>query len=508
LQPTPLRDIPPLVNAVRQAFDSGITRPIEWRMSQLKAMVKMIQDNEEDIVEALRKDLRRPRNECVIMEVVDIINQCKYLIKHLATFMKPEPVPTLLHQWPMKFERVKQPFGVVCLISPWNFPLGLALIPLAGILAAGNTCVVKPSEISTASCALLSALIPKYLDTFAVKVVVGAVPETTKLLEQRFDHIMYTGGAVAGRIIMAAAAKHLTPVTLELGGKCPAYVDKSANLEVTARRLVNTKLLNSGQICMCPDYVLVHEQVRDELIEHINQQLKRLFPGDNLQHNPDIGRIINKNHVDRLSDMLCEKHGGKVWRGGRVDKDDLFVDFTIILDPSLHSKLMTEEIFGPILPVLQVSGVQEAVKFISDRECPLAAYAFTRDKQVQDSFVLGVSTGSICINDCLFQILSYGTGFGGKGHSGMGSYRGKFAFSNFTHYKPVAIQSPSVDPSVRYPPYTNRNLILLRMLLGGELLPWWNVSSLKVGGVALAAIIASAVLVNQFVKVEVGISLR
>ncbi|CAM9825895.1 unnamed protein product [Discosporangium mesarthrocarpum] len=309
---------------------------------------------------------------------------------------------------------------------------------------------------------------------------------------------MYTGGTAVGRIVMAAAAKHLTPVTLELGGKCPVYVDKSADLEVTAKRLINTKLMNVGQICLAPDYILAHEEVRDNLVEELDRAVQQMYP-DGLQSS-NLCRVINKRHLERLTKLLDENHGGKVVRGGKVDKDDLYLDFTVVIDPKLDSKLMLEEIFGPILPILKVAGVEEAINFINDRDTPLAAYNFTKDKEGQERFINAVASGGMCVNDCIYHITNNYVGFGGKGDSGMGHYRGKFSFSNFTHHKAVAIQSMTVDNKGRYPPFSLKELAFTKKLLTGTLVPGWVWTVLT--AVLVAVVGVGLGLFHRFVEVD------
>ncbi|CAM9386353.1 unnamed protein product, partial [Scytosiphon promiscuus] len=322
----------------RTALLRSHDRSLEWRRTQLKAVHRMIEENEEAIVSALGEDLRRSRTLGLAGEVWDVTAQVLYMLDNLEKFTKKEKLPTPLALKPMSYEVWKEPFGVVTVIAPWNFPIALLLNPLIGALAAGNTCVAKPSEISAASNRLLAELIPKYIDSSAVRVVSGGVEQTTELLAQKVDSIMYTGGGKVGRVVMAAAAKNLTPVTLELGGQCPVYVDESANLEVAARRLAFAKNVNAGQICIAPDHVLIHHKVRDEFLECMKAEHAKMFPGSE-QENEDKGRIINDAHYNRLKGLL-DGHGGKVVFGGESNDADRLLPFTIIVDPSLDSPLM------------------------------------------------------------------------------------------------------------------------------------------------------------------------
>ncbi|CAM9358586.1 unnamed protein product [Ascophyllum nodosum] len=429
----------------------------------------MVEENEGAIAEALNADLRRPYAETLLLELWDVLAEIKYFEKNLNSLARKEKLPTPLSMQPLSFEAWKEPYGVVTIIAPWNFPVSLLLNPLAGALAAGNTCVLKPSEVSEATSQLLAEIIPKYFDGSDVGIVTGGVEQTTALLAEKVDYILYTGGGNVGRIVMAAAAKNLTPVTLELGGKSPVYVDQSANLEIAARRIVYTKSLNCGQVRVSPDHVLVHEKVRDAFLHHLNKEHDNLYPGDE-QNNPDKARIVSGHHFRRIVALL-DGHGEKVVRGGKAVESERYVDFTIIVDPALDSPLMQDEIFGPILPVIKVSSVDEAIAFCRGKATPLAAYVFERDVKVRDKWLSQVSCGGACVNDCIFHCLNREGGLGGKGESGMGVTRGRASFNTFTHRKIVGIQPPNFDFRFKYSPLPREKKALsyLKIVVLGEL---------------------------------------
>lgn len=499
---TDVAEIPGKVAALRAAYKKGVTRPLEWRRRQLRSLRRMLEENQDAICTALAEDLRKPFAEAAIGEVYEVLGQTSYMDKNLENFTKVEKIPTPLHQKPLSFEARRDPFGVVTVIAPWNFPIALLLSPLASMLAAGNVCVLKPSEISAASSRLLAEMIPKYFDPEEVTIITGGVPQTTALLAQKVDIILYTGGGQVAKIVMAAAAKNLTPVVLELGGKSPAYVDESANIQVAARRIAYAKNLNAGQICIAPDHILVHEKVRDSFLAHLKTEHERLYPG-NEQDNADKGRIVNQRHFERLQGLL-KNHGGQVVQGGKVvDAEKRYMEFTVITDPDPESMLMKEEIFGPILPVITVKSVDEAIGFCDSGPTPLAAYVFERDLAVREKWLRGVDSGGACVNDCLYQIINNGGGLSGKGESGMGTTRGRAGFETFSHRKVVAMQPANFDPLAKYPPYTFKGVpTVLKILLLGEFPAWVKLGSYGVAGAAVAGL---ALLVSKFVSVSVSV---
>ena len=346
------------------------------------------------------------------------------------------------------------------IIAPWNYPLSMVMAPLVGAVAAGNCAVMKPSEVTTHTSAALASILPRYLDRDAFAVVEGGIPETTELLEQVFDHILYTGNERVGRIVMTAAAKHLTPVTLELGGKSPCLIDKSADIEVAAARIAWGKFINAGQTCVAPDHVLVHREVAQQFIDALTRRIKESY-GEDPSQSPDYCRIASERHAARFADLL---KGHRIHLGGRVDVANRFVEPTIVLDPPADSALMTEEIFGPILPIITVDEMHHAIKFVADRPKPLALYLFTKSAALEEAMLARLSAGSVCINDAVIFMVSPQLPFGGVGNSGMGRYTGWYGFETFSHMRPVMKRSFRLDSSLRYPPYTEKKAKLLKLV--------------------------------------------
>lgn len=454
-------DMAAVVDRVRATFNNGSTRPLAWRKHQLERMIAMLEENEEDFLQALAHDLGKPRPEGFITDIAFVISEIELMLKNLKKWNKPERVPTPLVSMPAKSRRIPQPLGVVLVIAPWNYPVQLLLVPAAGALAAGNAVVLKPSEVSSATSTVLARLVPQYLDPTAVAIVEGGVAETTALLEQRFDHIFYTGNGTVGRIVMATAAKHLTPVTLELGGKSPVIVDKSANVRVAARRIAWGKWLNAGQTCVAPDYVLVHRDIETQLVEELRNTLVE-FHGVDPHRSPDYGRIVSPRHFDRLASLLAD---GQAVIGGQVNADERYIAPTVMTDVRLDSRLMTEEIFGPLLPIIPVGDVQAAVRFITARPHPLALYVFAEDRQVIDNVVTNTTAGGVTVNGTILHLTSPHLPFGGVGESGMGAYHGKSGVRLFQHMKPVLTRGTRIDPSLAYPPYTDKKIKLFRKIL-------------------------------------------
>ncbi len=456
-----VRRIPQIVKDLRAAFDSGKTRSFEWRDHQLKSLARLIKDNEQAIADALREDLGRAGQEAFMTEVSHPIGEIAFTRKNLKKWMKPERVPTPVHLQPGVSYRYKDPLGVILNIAPWNYPFDLAVGPLIGAIAAGNCALIKPSEVSPATSALLARLIPKYMDNECVRVVEGGVKETTALLEERYDHIFYTGNGAVGRIVMAAAAKHLTPVTLELGGKSPCIVDRDCNLELAARRICWGKWTNAGQTCVAPDYILVHEEVHDRLIDAIKARLLASY-GSDPQKNPDYGRIINGRHHQRVAKLIGS---GKVAIGGQTDADDKYIAPTVLTDVSPDSAVMAEEIFGPVLPILKIKSARDAINFVNARPKPLALYVFSNNSEFEEQILTQTSSGGAVINHAWLHLGNPYLPFGGVGESGMGGYHGRFTFDIFTHFKSVLKKKTSIEPDLMYPPYTAEKQKWLKRLV-------------------------------------------
>jgi aldehyde dehydrogenase (NAD+) len=454
-------DAPALVDRLRATYASGRTRPLAWRRAQLQALRALLTEHEDDLLESLAADLGKPRLEAWATDVGFVVNDIDHALKYLRRWTRPTRVRTPLATKPSRGRIVPEPLGAVLIIAPWNYPVQLALSPLVGAIAAGNVAVVKPSEVAPATAATLARLVPEYLDTDAVAVVEGAVPETQALLAERWDHVFYTGNGRVGRVVMEAAAKHLTPVTLELGGKSPAIVDASANLEVAARRIAWGKFLNAGQTCIAPDYVLVAAGLEDRFVELVRRCLFDFY-GQEPKASPDYARIVNGSHFDRLVGLL---ESGTAAVGGEHDAATRFIAPTVLRDVLPESPVMQEEIFGPILPVLTVADAAEAIAFVNGRDKPLALYVFAGDTKVQQAVLDGTSSGGVCVNATLFHVAAPELPFGGVGESGIGAYHGKASFAVFSHEKSVLKRGTRPDPDLAYPPYTARKERLTRRFL-------------------------------------------
>ncbi|KAM7511095.1 hypothetical protein LguiB_009970 [Lonicera macranthoides] len=460
-----------VVNDLRATVSTGKTKSYEWRVSQLKSLIKFSEEHEMEIVDALRSDLSKPEFESFVQEISMVKSSCKLALKELKNWMKPEKAKTSITTFPSSAEIVSEPFGVILIIGAWNYPFMLCLDPLIGAIAAGNAVVLKPSEVSPKTSSLLAKYLREYMDNSAIKVVEGAVPETSALLEQKWDKILYTGNGKVGRIVLAAAAKHLTPVILELGGKSPVVVDSNINLKVATRRIIAGKWgCNNGQACVSPDYIITTKDYAPKLVDSLKTELTKFYGEDPL-YSEDLSRIVNSNHYARLTNMLDdEKVSGKIVHGGQRDKAEVKIAPTILLDVPEDSLIMNEEIFGPLLPIITVDKVEDSFYVINTRPKPLAAYLFTNNKKLKEDFVRNVSAGGLLINDTTMHLAVPGLPFGGVGESGMGSYHGKFSFDAFSHKKAVLHRSFAGDASARYPPYTPGKLNLLKALLNGNIL--------------------------------------
>jgi aldehyde dehydrogenase (NAD+) len=450
-----------LAGALRAYFHTGATKPLSWRLSQLDALEHFLMEREQDIEEALAADLRKPATEAFTSGVGVALSEIRFTRKKLASWMKPERVPTSKIAMPGRSYVYKEPLGVTLIIGAWNYPMHLVVVPLIGAIAAGNCAVLKPSEIAPNVSALLARYLPKYLDREAVQVVEGGVPETTALLSEKWDHIFYTGNATVGRIVMAAAAKHLTPVTLELGGKSPCIVDESANLDVTAKRIVYGKFYNAGQTCVAPDYVLVRDTVHDALVNRMSSAIREFY-GDDPQRSPDFARIINERHHARLTRLLTD---ADVVAGGKTDAADRYIAPTILKNVKEDDPVMQEEIFGPILPVISVPSIDYAISFVSRRDKPLALYLFAHDKDVHERVLAGTSAGGTTINHIFLHFSVPDLPFGGVGESGMGAYHGRRSFDTFSHQRAVLKKPLIPDPPIVFPPYSARKLRWIKKLL-------------------------------------------
>ena len=458
---TPLDQVAAKVSAARAAYVAGTTRPLAWRIATLQRMRELVSIHEQRLLDALAADFGKPAHEAWITEVGFMYNDIDFVLAHLPAWVQPEKVITPVSSKPGVSYVVPEPVGVTCVIAPWNYPVQLLLSPMVAAIAAGNAVVAKPSELAPHTSAALAALIEE-IGSPAVAVVEGGVAETTELLAQRFDHILYTGNSRVARIVMRAAVEHLTPITLELGGKSPAIVSRNANIEVAAHRIAWGKYLNAGQTCIAPDYVLVEEPVHDQLVAAIGKSITEFY-GDDPQQSPDFTRIVNSPHFHRLEKLL---DSGTVAFGGVTDADTRYISPTVLTGVTADEPVMGEEIFGPILPVLKVKSLDEAIAFVNDRSAngdkPLALYSFS-ESDTENDLVLGSATsGGACVNGTLLHVANPHLPFGGVGESGMGSYHGKFGFDRFTHHRAVHTRSTRMDPPMLYPPYTAKKQKLVR----------------------------------------------
>jgi len=448
-----------LVAAQRAYFATGATRSVEFRLNALKRLKAALQQNEGAICDALKADFNKTAMETYMTETGMVLEELSFHIRHLKKWAKPKTVATPLAQFHSKSFVLPEPYGVALIISPWNYPLQLSLEPLVGAISAGNCAVVKPSAYTPHTSHVIAAIIESIFAKEYVAVVEGGRQENSALLDQKFDYIFFTGSMEVGHVVMEAASKHLTPVTLELGGKSPVIVDKTANLKLAARRIAFGKVLNAGQTCVEPDYMLIHKDVRDAFIEQFRAALKEFFPDGDMK---DMPVIVNEKHFKRVSGLL---QSGKAVIGGSVDEARRFIEPTVLVDVSPDSPVMQEEIFGPILPVLTYEKIDEAIDFINARMKPLALYVFTDDKAVGNAVLTRTSSGGGCWNDTIIHLATSQMGFGGVGDSGMGSYHGKLSFDTFTHYKSIVKKSNFIDLPMRYHPYNTQKLSLIRMFL-------------------------------------------
>lgn len=502
-QPHPHTDpasIPNIVATARAAFDSGRTKPRAWRERQLRAIVALLRENEHELQSALAADLGKPAAEAYITEIGFTITNTQHTLKHLRSWLKPKAVRASAMLLPARAWTMLEPLGTTLIIAPWNYPVQLTLEPLAGAIAAGNAAVVKPSEMAPATSAVLSRLIRAYLDPDALQVVEGGIPETTALLEERFDHIFYTGNGTVGRIVARAAAEHLTPTTLELGGKSPAYIDDTVNLPEVARRLAWGKLTNAGQTCVAPDYVLTQPHLVEPLVAELRTAIAEQL-GSDPQSSDSYGRIVNTRQFDRLTGLLAEADlgqghvegvdaptaasgpagvarsaaatpetpapNGRVAIGGGHDRDSLYVAPTVLVDVPRDAPVMQEEIFGPILPIVEVRDAADATAFIRSGDKPLALYIFTEDAAVRREFLRNTSSGGVGINVPVAQLSTPSLPFGGVGESGMGSYHGEQSVRTFSHQRSVLSKPLRPDTmAMIYPPITPRAMRLVKRFMG------------------------------------------
>jgi aldehyde dehydrogenase (NAD+) len=453
--------IPVLVQQQREFFQTEQTRSIPFRLEQLAKLKQVIIDRQEAILQAAKADLGRPAYEAYFE--IATLAEVNLASKNLKNWAKPQRVKSPIDQFPASAWIYPDPLGVVLIIGPWNYPFQLMMSPLVGAIAAGNCAILKPSEHAPHTSRVVAEMIADTFDPSYITVSEGDVSVSQQLLAEKFDHIFFTGGAAIGRIIMAAAAKHLTPVTLELGGKSPCIVDSDIHLDRAAKRIAWGKLINAGQTCIAPDYLLVHRQIKDGLVDRIKHYIKEFY-GEKPDQSPDYGRIIHRKHFDRLIAFLDR---GEIILGGDYDPDDRYIAPTLIDGVIWDDPVMREEIFGPILPILTYDNLEDVIAQVNAHPKPLALYFFSSDPQKQERILQATSSGGVCINDTVMQVGVSSLPFGGVGESGMGVYHGKASFDTFSHYKSVLKRGFWLDLNWRYAPYTAQKLKQIKGIVTG-----------------------------------------
>lgn len=453
-------DIATIANKQHDFIFTGLPKEVAFRIKNLKVLKKAIENNEKKILAALKSDLGKPKMEAYFSEIAFTLQDIDYALRKIKSWSKPQKVPTPFVLFPSVSYIYPEPYGSVLIIGPWNYPFQLLISPLVGAISAGNCSVVKPSEIAPETSQVVANIIKENFEHTYIAVVEGGVEEAQRLLSQKFDYIFFTGGTDVGKIVMGAAAKHLTPVTLELGGKSPCIVDKDVKIEIAAQRITRGKYFNAGQTCIAPDYLLVHKTIKNKLLEKIKITIKEFY-GDNPLESPDYGRIINKQHFSRLADLLKE---GDIVTGGSVNLDTLYIAPTVINNISWSNKIMEDEIFGPILPVIEYSDLNEVIPLLNKRPKPLALYFFSNNKNKQKRILKETSSGGVSINDTLGHFRNKNLPFGGVGDSGMGLYHKKIVFDTFSHKKSVLVKSFFFNIKKEYPPYKMPLKYLKRIL--------------------------------------------
>lgn len=455
-------EVESMITSQRNYYFTGKTRPVEFRKKMLLKLRQAVQDNEEAILEALHKDLGKSSFESYVTEVGFVLSSISEMVKNVDEWMKPESAKTPIHLQPAKSFVVREPYGSVLVIGPFNYPFQLVIEPLIGAIVGGNCVIVKPSESAIHTAQIIKKLLSETFPPEYIRVVEGEREETSALIHASFDYIFFTGSVAVGKIVMKAAAERLTPVTLELGGKSPTIVDQTANLKNAAERIIWGKFLNAGQTCVAPDYVLVHHSVEKELIKNMIESIGKFY-GDSVIKSPDYGRIINVKQLDRLAELI-EKERDDIVYGGSVDSDRLFIEPTLISGVTWDSPSMEDEIFGPLLPILTYDNLGEAVHKIRQLPKPLSAYMFTENEQAADYFIESLPFGGGCINDTVSHVGNTNLPFGGVGSSGFNAYHGKASFDLFTHAKAMMNRGTKIPMRMALPPY-GKKLKLVKPLI-------------------------------------------
>lgn len=451
-----------IVSKQKEYFLTGATRPYQARLANLKKLEKSVKTHEAELLDALKQDLNKSDYESYLTEIGIALEEIRYHKKHLKKWMKKKKISSSLSHFPSKGYSMPEPYGVVLIASPWNYPLNMCFQALLGAISAGNCAVIKPSAYAAATSKAIVRLISDTFDPEYVTVVEGGRAENQELFKQKFDYIFFTGSVSVGKTVMKEASENLVPVTLELGGKSPVIIDETADLKHTAKRVAFGKILNAGQTCIAPDYVLIKDSVRDDFIKEFSKAVEEFFKEEDISTMPV---IINEKHFNRLSNLLTQ---GTLKVGGKTDPERRFIEPTLLTDVSPESELMTDEIFGPILPVLTYSTLDECIGFILSRPKPLALYLFTKDKNTINRVMGSCSFGGGCVNDVIVHVSSATMPFGGVGNSGMGSYHGRQSFETFTHRRSVLVNKSRFEMFLRYHPYKPVKYKILRRYLGHE----------------------------------------
>jgi aldehyde dehydrogenase (NAD+) len=450
------------IEALRQHFQSGATQPFAFRLLQLNRLKQLVLDNEQALYKALHADLKKTDEDAWATEVGFFLSELNYTIEHLKGWMQPKSVPTNLVNMPSSSFTIQEPLGVVCIIAPWNYPFQLLFTPLIGAIAGGNCAVLKPSEFAPATASVMGRIITELFPENYILYIEGDGAQVLPplLTQNRFDHIFYTGSTMVGKIIYKLAAEHLVPVTLELGGKSPAVICDDANLRVAARRLANPKFSNCGQMCIAPDYILVPNHLKEELIKELIIAIQKFYGAD-AESSDHYGKIINDKQWLRLTSYLGD---GEIVYGGKSNREKLFIEPTIMVNVQPDAKIMQDEIFGPILPILTYASKEEALAIIQKNPNPLAFYVFTENQADENYWLTNVPSGGACVNNATMHITNHELPFGGRGYSGTGGYHGKLSFDTFTHTKSVLKTPTWIDPSFKYPPYKGKGWLLKRLI--------------------------------------------
>lgn len=441
-----------MIDKQQTYFHEGHTKSLRFRMGQLEKLRDGIKKYENEIMEALYQDLRKPGFEAYTSEIGFLLESISYTLKHLKSWMKPKKRQMPFHQIGSKGMLTYEPFGTILIIGPFNYPFQLLIEPMIGAIASGNTVILKPSSDTPHTEAVTVKLIKEVFDGRYIDIVTGGREITSELIHSDFDYIFFTGSVAVGKIVMAAAAEHLTPVTLELGGKSPTIVDEKAHIELAAKRIAWGKFLNAGQTCIAPDYVYVHEKIAVQFKLALKKHITAFY-GESVINSPDYGRIVSPKHYDRLK-MLIEED--KVFTGGQMDAETLYIEPTVLENVTWDNPVMADEIFGPILPILTYNDLNQVIEEINSHAKPLALYLFTQSKKVEREVLTRTSSGGVAVNDTITHIISPHLPFGGVGHSGMGAYHGKYSFYTFSHQKSVVKKTNAFDLKLVYPPYKNK----------------------------------------------------